>query len=295
MTATAAAPIFIAPDPEGRVGGIPRRQVAQSLMTVTPGMAKEWLSRNDGNRPLRYPLAAQLARDMREGKWDVNGETVKIADDGTLLDGQHRLTACIMAEVPFETFVVTGLPRDTQKTIDTGAKRRMGDVLALAGEQNANLLAALARSACVWDRGGRVRQRGSDGEPTHAEMGGYLDAHPELRDAVSFAMSARPKMRSVRPVVFGMAWLLFNRKSPEQAEWFLARLLDGADLSAGHPVHTLRAKIWRAKENDERLTEHEQLFLLVLAWNHYRAGNTAVSLYKLPAGGLTPKNFPEPK
>jgi hypothetical protein len=98
-----------------------------------------------------------------------------------------------------------------------------------------------------------------------------------------------------RPVVFGMAYLLLGRKDPEQAREFLDRLLDGADIGRGHPVHTLRATIWKAREDERRLNEHEQLFLLVLAWNHLRAGNTACLQLKLPSGGLTPKNFPEPK
>ena len=269
--------------------------VRQERITVTPELAKQWLARNDGNRPLRYAFAAQLARDMTAGTWALNGETVKIAADGTLLDGQHRLTACILAEVPFETFVVTGLPREAQKTIDTGAKRKMADVLYLSGEKNAVVLAAATRWAVVWDRGARVRQRGGEAEPTHAEIGAYLDSHPELREAASFSVRAREHMRSLRPAVFAMAWLLFNRKDPGQAEEFLGRLLDGADIGAGHPVHTLRARIWKAREADERLTEHEQLFMLVLAWNHFRAGNLDVKLIKLPGGGLTPKNFPEPK
>jgi hypothetical protein len=256
-------------------------------------MARAWLARNDSNRPLRYPFAAQLARDMEAGRWALNGETVKLAADGTLLDGQHRLTACVMAEVPFDTFVVSGLPREAQKTIDAGTKRKMADVLSLAGERNAVLLASASRWALIWDRGGRVRQR--EGEPTHAEIGIYLGEHPELREAVSFAIMARDHMRSLRGSVLAMAWLLFTRKDPQQATEFLTRLLDGADIGAGHPVHTLRGKIWRATEAGEKFTEHEQLYLLVLAWNYLRAGNTSVSLLKLPVGGLTPKNFPEPK
>lgn len=281
------------PSGEGIPGDVPA--VRQERVLVTPEMAKEWLGRNDGNRPLRYPFAAQLARDMAAGKWALNGETVKLAADGTLLDGQHRLTACALAEVPFETFVVFGLPREAQETIDTGAKRKMADVLALSGEKNSVPLAALTRWAVIWDRGGRVGKRGGDGEPTHAEMTEHLAAFPELREAASFAVSARQQMRSVRPAVFGMAWLLFNRRDSAQAQEFLGRLLDGADLGQGHPVHTLRATIWRAREADRRLTEHEQLFLLVSAWNHFRAGARNVSLIKLPAGGLTPKNFPDPR
>lgn len=277
------------PGSEGAGGN----SVRHERVTVTPDMARAWLARNDSNRPLRYPFAAQLARDMTAGRWELNGETVKLAADGTVLDGQHRLTACVLAEVPFETFVVTGLPREAQDTIDTGRKRTMADVLHLSGERNAIVLASIARWALIWDRGGRVRA-GSI-EPTHAEMNAYLDANPELRDAANFAVTARRQMKSLRPVVFGMAWLLLGRKDPEQAQEFFARLLDGADIGRGHPVHTLRATIWRAREDERRLNEHEQLFLLVLAWNHLRAGNMACLQLKLPGGGLTPKNFPEPK
>ena len=290
-------PFKAAAEPAGANGGghPPAPQVRHEQVLVTPEMAKEWLARNDSNRPLRWPFAAQLARDIGAGRWDLNGETVKLAADGTLLDGQHRLTACVLAEVPFETFVVTGLPRQAQKTIDTGARRKMADVLALDGEKNAVVLAAVARWAVIWDRGGRMKALGKEGEPTHQEIAGYIRAHPELRHASTFAVQARGHIRSVRPAVFALAWLLFNRKDPAMAEEFLGRLLDGANIAKGHPAHTLRARIWSAVENGERLNEHEQLFLVVHAWNHYRAGNMACWLLKIPVNGLTPKNFPDPR
>ena len=42
------------------------------------------------------------------------------------------------------------------------------------------------------------------------------------------------------------------------------------------------------------LTEHEQLALFCVAWNAFRQ-DRKLTIPKLPAGGLTPKNFPEPK
>ena len=93
-------------------------------MTITPAMAQEWAGLNTRNRPVRYTKVAQFARDMTAGKWMLNGETIKIASDGTILDGQHRLYACIQAEVPFETVVIRGLPMEAQDTIDTGAPAR---------------------------------------------------------------------------------------------------------------------------------------------------------------------------
>jgi hypothetical protein len=44
----------------------------------------------------------------------------------------------------------------------------------------------------------------------------------------------------------------------------------------------------------ERLTEHEQLALFCLAWNAFR-DDRSLSRLQLPTGGLTARNFPEPK
>lgn len=293
MTAT-NYDVFRPPGTPVPLNGDRRDLVTPVLMTVTPDQAREWTARNTSNRSVRYGLVAQFARDMKAGNWDVNGETVKIADDGGLLDGQHRLYACIEAGVPFETFVVTGLPRSTQRTMDAGARRKLSDHLALAGEKNTILLAAIARWALLWTRGTRGRTSG-DLEPTHPELLEFIAAAgPALRAATEFAMQARADIKSIRPSVFGMAYLIFNEKNDIAARVFLERVRDGADIGVGHPAHTLRAKIYRAKENDERLTEQEQLALFILAWNYFR-DEKKVTLLKLPPGGLNSKSFPEPK
>ena len=100
--------------------------------------------------------------------------------------------------------------------------------------------------------------------------------------------------RSMRGPVFGMAWLLFHEKDSLAANVFLERVIDGANIGVGHPAHTLRARIYRAKETGERFTEHEQLALMIIAWNAFRE-DRKLTIIKFPAGGLTPKTFPEPK
>jgi hypothetical protein len=117
---------------------------------------------------------------------------------------------------------------------------------------------------------------------------------PHLRDATAFAVHARQVFKSVRASVYGMAWILFNGLDPLAARVFLDGILDGANLPQGHPVLAFRARIWSSVENHERLSETEQLALLVLAWNAWRE-DRVLSRMQLPKGGLTPQNFPEPK
>lgn len=102
--------------------------------TITPEIAHEWLRGNTINRPVKQHYVRMLASDMELGRWKRNGETIK-RNGRLLLDGQHRLLACIMANTPFETLVVDGIDRDVFPTIDDGCPRSRIDTLAVAGEK----------------------------------------------------------------------------------------------------------------------------------------------------------------
>ncbi len=52
---------------------------------------------------------AEYANAMKSGEWKYNGESIKVCTDGSLLDGQHRLEACIESGVTFDTLLVTNL------------------------------------------------------------------------------------------------------------------------------------------------------------------------------------------
>ena len=63
------------------------------LVEITPELAHEWLGFNTHNRNIRQRIVTAYAADMTGGDWQWNGESIKFAEDGTLLDGQHRLAA----------------------------------------------------------------------------------------------------------------------------------------------------------------------------------------------------------
>jgi hypothetical protein len=262
-------------------------------MTVTPDLARDWTVLNTRNRPVRYTKVAQYARDMSAGKWLLNGETIKISTDGTILDGQHRLYACMQADVPFETIVIRGLPLEAQDTIDTGMARKFADQLTLRGEVNTALLGAVARWSFKWLRGVRMNG-GADTDPTHNEMSALIEAEPRIREACTFAVNARGRFKSVNGSVWGMAWLLFHGSDHLAADVFLEKVLSGEDIGSGHPALAFRNRIWNAREAGERLTPHQQLAYLIIAWNAFK-DDRPLKMLKFTNGKLTPKNFPEPK
>jgi len=262
------------------------------VMTVTPALAQEWATLNTRNRPVRYSRVERFARDMKAGKWLLNGETVKIAVNGTILDGQHRLYACIQSGVSFETVVIRGLPLEAQDTIDTGAARTMADQFGLRGEKCGTLLAAITRWAFAWLKG--VRMTGhANASPTHAEMIALLEAEPRLRDATAWADHARKEFRPVTGSVYGMAWLLFHGSDDLAAEVFLRKVITGEDCPAGHPALAFRNRMMTARDDGQRLNQHEQLGYMIMAWKAFQEDRTLAKLLP-PRGGFTPKTFPEP-
>jgi hypothetical protein len=267
-----------------------------SVMTITPEMATAWLECNTRNRKLRWGLVDAIARDITDGNWVLNGETIKRAPDGAVIDGQHRLTGIVKAGIPVQSYVIEGLTMDVQDTVDTGAVRKLGDQLTLRGMKQGILLGSIARWAFLWEKGHRSKIGGND-KPTHSEVLTFLEAHPELHDAAQFANRARQAFSFIRPSVYGMSWWLFTRISEERASEFLEKVTSGENIGAGHPAYALRARFLATVKPDrtnERLTEHEQLALVSVAWNANREARR-LARPQLPRGGLTPKNFPEPK
>jgi len=68
----------------------------------------------------------RIAKQIRQGKWKYNGDTIKIAATGDVLDGQHRLWAIIESKTAVETVIVYG-------TSVTDADIIMSDGVSLEG------------------------------------------------------------------------------------------------------------------------------------------------------------------
>jgi hypothetical protein len=99
------------------------------VVKVTPDIAARFLMKNDGNRKLREHRAAYLARAIEEGKWKLTHQPIAIGKRGRLLDGQHRLRAICLANMPAELVVATDVPDDVFAVLDAGLPRKMHERL----------------------------------------------------------------------------------------------------------------------------------------------------------------------
>ena len=111
---------------------------------VTPEIAAKWLANNSHNRNVNQSRVNRYAQDMVNGKWRQNtGEFIKIAKDGTLLDGQHRLIALIKSKKSIYLDCLGDLENDLFQVLDTGKSRNTSDILKIAGVKNATTVGAL--------------------------------------------------------------------------------------------------------------------------------------------------------
>jgi hypothetical protein len=255
--------------------------VRADFLTITPAVARDMLRRNTHNRPIRQNRINANVRMMLAGQWDVNGEAIKIAHDGTILDGQHRLLAVVKSGVTITTLVVTGLPKKAQDTMDGGAKRTAGDVFALRGEQNSTILASVARKVWLWDNGDK---RFSAGESaTTPELNALLDANSGLRRSADIAVRVYHSFRYIPPSIVGAAHHLTSRIAPDEAAWFFQRLGDGAELPLRHPVLTLRNRVMTDKDAKRDVSDGRHMAQVLTAWNAVRDGKTSLAVIKVSA------------
>jgi hypothetical protein len=107
-------------------------QQTSLLMSVSPLQAKDWLDHNTRNRNLSLRAVSSLKDDILSGRWMTTHQGIAFYADGSLADGQHRLTAIAESGVTVSLQVTFGLPLDTILAIDQHRMRKTHDVIKLS-------------------------------------------------------------------------------------------------------------------------------------------------------------------
>lgn len=254
-------------------------ELQAQVVDVTPALAEKWLAQNTHNRTIRERAVLAYARDMEAGNWAENGEAIKFAADGTLLDGQHRLTAVVLAGVTVRMLVVTGLANATQETMDAGSKRRTADAFGLRGETNATTLSSITRRVWMWDQGD---YHFSGVSPTTAEAAKLLAQYPDLRRSADIAVRTNHSFKCLPQSVIGTAHHLFTRIDANETVWFFQRVADGAELATGHPILALRTRAVAEAADRRRTPADRQMAYLIRTWNAVRQGRSLARILQDP-------------
>lgn len=264
-----------------------------AIETVTPEVAREWLDEhNRGNRSLKPWVVNRYAADMAEGNWDLTGVPIIFDRSGRLMDGQHRLMACVKSGVPLVTAVARGAAEHAMANIDTGATRTMGDLLKWQGEKSYNALAAGIRMEWKWAQGAEALVAASR-KPTNAQALEWLDLNPGLRDAVTLAGRLHKPPVSLPSGVAVAFTHQVAMLDPQEAGAFIEEVVTGHNLQPGSGSLLLRnwAMSQNARSGHTRPTGLVWLAMTVKAWNLWILGSDA-RLLAWKRGGSNREQFP---
>lgn len=214
-----------------------RNEVTVETRTISPEEAKAILKNNRNNRSLRKTRVEAYARDMRGGRWHLNGDPIRFNGSGGLADGQHRLYACVVADTPFETVVIHGLDNAAHKTIDVGLQRSFADQLRWEGEKHYQLLSAVL--GIVWRYDNDAISKAYP-VPTRSELLVYLERNPEVRESLDLNRRAVSQSGIRLNALCATDFLMAREHGRNVADEFVEWVLGGVGYTEGDPALALR-------------------------------------------------------
>lgn len=233
------------------------------LVEIDPDMARLYLDERAQNRNVSRATITAYADDMRSGRWAINGSTIVVDQDGRLIDGQHRLEACVEAGVAFSTYLVQ-VDSQAMHTIDTGRKRTVGDALTIAGHSYGKdaasalrLLVALARN----DLGAKV---------TSGRALEIVANHPHLLSSAEAAKHPAAAAHIAPSAATAFYYLASQEDAPRAAAALRVMASSEPDYP-GDPMRAAREYIVADKLRSRRaLPTEDQLRVLLYAWRPFR-------------------------
>jgi hypothetical protein len=251
--------------------------------TVTPQEATLWLDTKRGkNRPISENAVAKYCQEMLAGRFVDNGKGLVFGVSGRLLDGQHRLSACIRANKSFPTTITYGVPDEYFDTIDDCNTRSLADVLHIKGETGSQLLSAGLRFLWIYSRGEIERRDLRKGLiATKPLLEATLEKHPKIRGSVKFYSMLKSRPGGLM-IPAGMAiglHYLFALIDERKADEFFTRLQSGLELTDDNPIYLLRNRLISGqKEASTKLTTPAMYYYVVISWNAYVNGTVVKRL-----------------
>jgi hypothetical protein len=248
-----------------------KTQPVTRVITLTPELAKQYLEKAGPNRKTSERHIQRLARDMKAGAWQLNGETIKVDTNGEVLDGQHRLWAVLISETPIQTFITEGLDPTTMTSIDTGRNRSFANVLQISGTgPGATTLAAALRMWWLYEND-MLHAGSTMFQPSHADLQDVLNRHPTLPQRVEeYQSSTARKLGAPAALVFVYSGAY--EIDPEKAQAWFNAVASGAGLDEANPAFRLRERLLMQRVKPGRQRAYETAGIVIKSWNAWYDG-----------------------
>ena len=240
------------------------------IVTLSPVLARLLLERNEKNRAISAVALDRLKRDIVEGRWEFNGETIVVSKDGKLNDGQHRCIAVAETGRAVRTTLVFGPQRDSRMTLDTGTARTVGHFLSMRGVKEANKVATVASMIWQWREHGYIT-RTAEKKPTKSQTLAAAADEPGIVDSIAYVSQERAAAVASHTVLAFVHWAVNKASNGVDADRFMDAVIRGENLRRGDPILYARNRLIAMRDMGVR-DPGERVELLFKAWNADRRG-----------------------
>lgn len=281
-------------------------ETGAKLVTITPEKAAAWLSTMDpiNLKRRRESHIEEIARDIRDGRWTVTGDTIKFNSEGALFDGQHRLNAIIKTGQTVQSWVVFGIedPNAFMVTDTNLLIRSTYQLLRMRGHENTRNLGAVGKRLLVWDRTPEDQRRRFSCTSEFFRMGvsqreviAYSEEHQEeILEMVEAMSSSLPFKKCKAPSAMVTALIICNRVDDVLTHFFVEGLRSGANLAEKSSLMLLRERMIFPPERGGLKWETEIMALVIKSWNYFCSGKEMSNL-RWRQEGDNPEYFPLPR
>jgi len=254
-----------------------RFPIRAGKQTISPAVAREWLSRNKVNRPMRRQHVEVIKAAIAEGRYHYTGEPIIFDKTDSLIDGQHRLTAIAEGKRSVEVNVVVGIDPEAQDFIDVGRSRDLSDLLHMKyGVPDPKSAGAAVRMLALYRKSDRkyVRHNVSltppllsptleEGHACYLKEKGILGSMKIARDISLHLSHGRG--------VWALMHYLMSCVDVDAAQEVFDGLATGAGLKKGDAVLTLRNQLTaRRRQQAKPLGPQELCVKILMVWDAYR-------------------------
>jgi hypothetical protein len=240
---------------------------------ITPAVAQNWLDNfNKVNRVIQKAHIQRISRDIASGNWMLNAEPISFhgnplnPEDGPvrLINGQHRLLACVMADTPIELAISVNVPEAAFATYDNHTKRHKK-----AHEGDGRVVRSAAILQWRIDQGLSPR---SPQRPTATEHEKTMEMHPGLtRWAAEIRRGDGGDRADQIALAAPMTFFLYriHEENPQLARELYAGMRTGANLSADNPIIKLR-DMKRFRTGPNKLNRYDAVDMLFEHWEKFK-------------------------
>lgn len=267
------------------------------LLEICPRIAGYYMEKTK-SRNINKKRVQELSEIMKKGGWVFdNGTSIKILNDGTVVDGIHRLSAIIESNTQQKMLFVTGLDENIMGTIDIGKNRTGGDLLYISNrEKMSTAVASLCSSIASLiinmkhDENSNPFTK-SKFKYDFNEIDNLCEEDPDILHAAEKVLKYNHLSRLLPKSILGFCYWKFYKHNSTEAEMFFDEMNIGVNKkNKANTAQTLRKKFDNDKRDsvlscDKSLTTAEQqrlkTALLFHAYRHY-IKNSYVEILRLP-------------